>query len=399
MKNAWPAKPLGEVCERVTVGHVGITEPFYRDKGITFLRTQNVGKQGLDLKDVKFITPEFHASLKKSEVRGGDILMSRVITHTVNCALVPSDLGAANCANVVLVRPGPAVVPDFLAHYIRSPAAQKHLLDRKVGSAQLVVNTTVVKEWPVPLPSRAEQERIVSLLDEAFVGISTARLSAEKNLRNARALFESHLDAVLTRRGPGWEEKPLSGLCMIARGGSPRPIDRFLTSESDGVNWIKIGDATASGKYIYKTAERIKPEGVPRSRLVHDGDFLLSNSMSFGRPYIMRTTGCIHDGWLVLSDYGKKLDQDYLYYVLGSRFMFQQFDRLAAGSTVRNLNIGLASRVQLPVPPLNEQKRIADQFEALSKETQLLAQICERKIAALDALKKSLLQAAFDGEL
>lgn len=168
----------------------------------------------------------------------------------------------------------------------------------------------------------------------------------------------------------GWEHKPLGLICSIARGGSPRPIQEFLTDAADGVNWIKISDATASGRYIYRTAEKIKPAGVVRSRLVKDGDFLLSNSMSFGRPYIMRTSGCIHDGWLVLSDYQKTFDQTFLYYVLGSPQVFTQFDRLAAGSTVRNLNIDLASRVVVPVPPLPEQRRIVaildEAFEAIA---------------------------------
>lgn len=168
----------------------------------------------------------------------------------------------------------------------------------------------------------------------------------------------------------GWEHKPLGSICSIARGGSPRPIQEFLTDAADGVNWIKISDATASGRYIYRTAEKIKPAGVVRSRLVKDGDFLLSNSMSFGRPYIMRTSGCIHDGWLVLSDYQKTFDQTFLYYVLGSPQVFSQFDRLAAGSTVRNLNIDLASRVVVPVPPLPEQRRIVamldEAFEAIA---------------------------------
>ena len=156
----------------------------------------------------------------------------------------------------------------------------------------------------------------------------------------------------------GWEIRTLGDACQIARGGSPRPIQQFLTDDPDGVNWIKISDGTASGKFIYETKEKIKPSGVSRSRLVNPGDFLLSNSMSFGRPYIMQTTGCIHDGWLVLSDYEKCFDQTFLYHLLGSPVVFEQFNRLAAGSTVRNLNIELASRVSLPVPPLPEQHRI-----------------------------------------
>ena len=152
--------------------------------------------------------------------------------------------------------------------------------------------------------------------------------------------------------------KTLEDLCEIARGGSPRPIKAYLTRAADGVNWVKIGDATASGKYIHKTKEMIRPEGVTRSRLVKPGDFLLSNSMSFGRPYIMATTGCIHDGWLVLADKSGLFDQDFLYHFLGSSQAYKQFDERAAGSTVRNLNIDLVKSVEVPLPPLPEQKRI-----------------------------------------
>lgn len=158
----------------------------------------------------------------------------------------------------------------------------------------------------------------------------------------------------------GWAVKTLGDLCEIARGGSPRPIKSFLTSDPNGINWIKIGDASVSSKYIYKTKEKIKPEGVKSSRLVHEGDFLLSNSMSFGRPYIMKTSGCIHDGWLVLKDKSGLFDQDYLYYFLGSKTTYKQFDYLAAGSTVRNLNTKLVQSVQVILPPLPEQKRIVE---------------------------------------
>jgi len=166
----------------------------------------------------------------------------------------------------------------------------------------------------------------------------------------------------------GWKLIKLDELCVIERGGSPRPIDAFLTDDADGINWIKISDATASGKYIYKTEQKIKPEGAKRSRIVNEGDFILSNSMSFGRPYIMKTNGCIHDGWLVLRQ--PKVNSDYLYLVLGSDFVYQQFDRLASGSTVRNLNIGLVKSVEIPVPSESEQQRIVaildEAFEAIA---------------------------------
>ena len=247
----------------------------------------------------------------------------------------------------------------------------------------------------VPLPSLAEQERIVHLLDEAFERIATAKANAEKNLQNARALFESHIEKVLSNGGTGWKSEQLGQVCEIERGGSPRPIQQFLTADPAGVNWIKIGDATASGKYIYKTEEKIRAEGVKRSRMVYEGDFILSNSMSFGRPYIMKTTGCIHDGWLVLRK--PSVNADFLYHALSSKVVFNQFDKLAAGSTVRNLNIGLAKSVWIPIPPLAEQVMLAKEFDELQAATEVLSEVASRKVAKINELGSAILHESFSG--
>lgn len=191
----------------------------------------------------------------------------------------------------------------------------------------------------------------------------------------------------------GWQSKKLGEICEIERGGSPRPIQNFITSAPEGINWIKIGDATASGKYIYSTEEKIKPEGAKRSRLVYEGDFILSNSMSFGRPYIMKTTGCIHDGWLVLRQ--PKVDPDYLYYVLSSDLIFDQFDQLAAGSTVRNLNIGLAKTVEIPYPPLPEQHRIVAILDEAFDGIATAKANAEKNLQNVRALFESHLQTVF----
>lgn len=170
-----------------------------------------------------------------------------------------------------------------------------------------------------------------------------------------------------------WPVKALGDLFEISRGGSPRPIQDFLTEEADGVNWIMISDASASGKYIERTAKRIRIDGVARSRRVSPGDFLLTNSMSFGRPYIMKIEGCIHDGWLHLKKRDKSIDEDYFYHLLGSETTYAKFERLAAGATVKNLNIDLVSSVEVPVPPLLEQRRIAtilDKADSLRRKRQ-----------------------------
>ena len=114
-----------------------------------------------------------------------------------------------------------------------------------------------------------------------------------------------------------WPLVKIDELCGVERGASPRPIRDFITDSSDGVNWIKIGDAKVGSKFIFETAEKITREGAERSRWVHPGDFILSNSMSYGRPYIMATDGCIHDGWLLLREEPSLLDKDFLYRILG----------------------------------------------------------------------------------
>ncbi|WP_428044078.1 restriction endonuclease subunit S [Candidatus Avelusimicrobium faecicola] len=164
---------------------------------------------------------------------------------------------------------------------------------------------------------------------------------------------------------PGWEEKTLGEVCEIERGGSPRPIKSYLTTAPTGLNWIKIGDTSPNSKYIYSVKEKIRPEGLAKSRWVQEGDFLLSNSMSFGRPYILKTNGCIHDGWLVLKQYQSNLQCDFLYYLLSSPFVQKQFQQSAQGSTVRNLNTQRVAKIIIPIPPLLEQKRIVGKLNKI----------------------------------
>lgn len=188
-----------------------------------------------------------------------------------------------------------------------------------------------------------------------------------------------------------WPRIKLGKVCLIERGGSPRPITDYITDSPYGINWIKIGDAVEGSKYIYSTAERIKPEGVRKSRLVHKGDFILSNSMSFGKPYILEVDGCIHDGWLVIRDSENIFEKSFLYYYLGSPFMYQQFNKLAAGGVVKNLNSDLVRNVEVVIPPKNEQENIAHELD-------LIAQIIDSKNAQvrdLDALAHSIFYEMF----
>ena len=157
-----------------------------------------------------------------------------------------------------------------------------------------------------------------------------------------------------------WPLVKLGELCVISRGGSPRPIQNYITEDSDGLNWIKIGDVSVGDKYIVKTAEKIKRSGLSHTREIQAGDFLLSNSMSFGRPYISKISGCIHDGWLMLRDVDGNFSQDYLYHMLSSGAIKAQFQKFATGAVVKNLNKEVVAKVEVPLPPIAEQKRIAE---------------------------------------
>ena len=181
-----------------------------------------------------------------------------------------------------------------------------------------------------------------------------------------------------------WNYVALSDICTVERGGSPRPIDDFITTESDGINWIKIGD-TDESMYITKTAQKIKPEGMKKSRYVKPGDFLLSNSMSFGRPYILKIDGCIHDGWLVLRDENNMFDKEFLYYYLSAPITYEKFKSMAVGGVVNNLNSDMVRKIRVPLPSKQEQRDIAD---SLDKITNLLF-LRKQQLAKLDELVKA----------
>ena len=194
------------------------------------------------------------------------------------------------------------------------------------------------------------------------------------------------IEKLIQQHCPNGVEYRLFGeIATIVRGASPRPINNFITAEDDGVNWIKIGDVKPGSKYITETSEKITPEGAKKSRLVKPGSFVLSNSMSFGRPYILRIEGCIHDGWLAISDFEDYYIPDFLYHILTSN-KYQQIMRQKAssGGAVQNLNADIVRAIELPIVPIpiqHEIVRILDEFSVLTAEIieQLTSEITARQ--------------------
>ena len=244
---------------------------------------------------------------------------------------------------------------------------------------------------------RSEDGTAEELLEQ--IRAEKKRLIAEGKIKREKALPPITKDEKPFDIPEGWCWVRLGDVCNIARGGSPRPIKEYLTKSENGINWIKIGDTAKNSKYIEHTAERIIPAGISRSRFVHSGDFLLTNSMSFGRPYILKISGCIHDGWLVISQLKSIFQTDYLYWLLSSDFAKNQFNSRASGAVVKNLNIDKVSNSIVPLPPLAEQERIVERIEQAFSVLDTIDEIQAEYEKNQDILKNKLLELAIHGNL
>ena len=188
-----------------------------------------------------------------------------------------------------------------------------------------------------------------------------------------------------------WEKKRLDDFATIVRGGSPRPIDEYVTNDTNGLNWLKIGDIDKESKFVTSAQEKLIPAALTKTRVVNPGDLILSNSMSFGRPYILEIQTCIHDGWIAVSEINKNLDRDYLYYLMMTSDSQTYFSDNAAGSGVQNLNADIIKLLPVSYPQKKEQQKIA---ECLSSVDELVAAQTQ-KLATLKTHKKALMQQLF----
>ena len=253
------------------------------------------------------------------------------------------------------------VLPRYVYHWL----LREHL--EKLNTAGGVPSLTqkVLNRVKIAVPPLEVQREIVRVLDN-FTFLS-AELSAELSAR--RKQYEYYKDSLLPFEDPSVEWKPLGDICTIVRGASPRPIKNFITNSPDGVNWIKIGDVAPGAKYITECAEKITEEGAKKSRRVKPGDFILSNSMSFGRPYILQIEGCIHDGWLAISDFDEYVSPDYLYHILTSSYIQSVMRQKASfGGAVQNLNADIVRAIEIPVLSKEQQERVVtilDRFSLL----------------------------------
>lgn len=395
----------------------------YTDKKeVRIIQLSNIGETGWKDSNVKYTTYEHLETIKRSEAYPGDIIIAKMMPagRAIICPdcdnkfVLSSDAVRFNFSNILYKK--------YLYYAINSSIFRNQVYGNVQGITRVRTSLTKLRDYYLPIPPIKEQYRIVdrieeilpiiteygdayeeatkmdaelpdklkkSILQEAIMGkLGTQdqndepasalleKIRAEKHrlVKKGRLkkkdLEETPIseDEIPFKIPESWEWCRLGDVADIARGGSPRPIREFLTDASNGLNWIKIGDTDKGGKYINSCKEKIKPEGLKKTRMVHPGDFLLTNSMSFGRPYITNIEGCIHDGWLMISPYAGVFDQSFLFYLLSSAFAHKQFSDKVAGAVVQNLNSDKVADTFVPIPPLAEQHRIVQKIEELYAE-------------------------------
>ena len=290
----------------------------------------------------------------------------------------------------------------YLEHFFKSKYWHSFMNfngDSGARSDRFSIKDSVFFEMPVPIPHIEEQRKI----GECLTNIDNLITLHQRKYDKLTNVKKSMLEKMFPKNGSNvpeirfkgfsdaWEQRKFADVVQIERGGSPRPIDDYITDSPNGLNWVKIGDAPAQGHYITKTAEKIRPEGLSKTREVHPGDLILSNSMSFGKPYIMGIDGCIHDGWLLIRDINSTFDLTFLCHLLGTPQMLDQYRSLAAGSTVNNLNKELVGNTVVTIPQIDEQRVLGQYLERLDN----LITLHQRELEKLKNLKKACLEKMF----
>ena len=338
---------------------------------VTYIGLENITQDSGKLDGV--VVTENPADIKslKNVFYAGDLLYGK-LRPNLNKVWFADRRGICS-TDIFVIRPVDGrVLSPLYAHIFRSSRFNDAVLLELKGTQLPRVGWASFAAIPIPLPPLEVQKEIVAEIE-----------GYQKVIDGARAVLDNYRPHIPIH--PDWPMVEIGDLCTIERGASPRPIHEFMTDAPDGVNWIKIGDAEVGGKYITKTKERVTQAGAAKSRRVKPGDFVLSNSMSFGRPYIMATDGCIHDGGLLLRHHSDRVDKDFLYHVLGSAIVFAQFEQAATGGVVNNLNSEIVRRVKIPLPPLATQRAIVAEIEseqALVNANRELITRFEKKIQA-----------------
>ena len=319
-----------------------------------YVRVIDMINHSVNIPELVYLTPSTHEKIARYTISSKDVYIS--IAGTIGqVGAIPDSIDGANltenAAKIVLNKEAP-VDRDYLIWYLSLPAGAEQIEEKTMRTTQPKLALYRIEEIEVLVPKIDEQRRFAE-----FVRQSDKSQFIE--------MFGYKND----------DMKTIDDVANICRGASPRPIAKYLTDDENGINWIKIGDVAEEDIYITHTAEKVTEDGAKKSRAVEPGDFILSNSMSFGRPYIVGIQGCVHDGWLIISDYQDYLDPLFFYYELRSDLVQRQFDGSANGSCVKNLNSDLVKKVKIHIPSMDKQKEFIE-FAEQSDKSKFAARMC-----------------------
>lgn len=371
----WQTKTLGEVCGFVRGPFGGsLKKSIFVEDGFAVYEQQHAIYNQFD--EIRyFIDDAKFREMQRFELRPNDLIMSCSGTMG-KVAIVPDNIqrGIINQALLKLT-PLSTVLPEFLKYWIDSTDFQDILKAQSGGAAiQNVASVSILKEIPIPLPPLPEQQRIVRLLDQAFAAIATAKANADKNLQNARALFESFLNSVD-------KEKALLGDFVNITTGK-----------------LDANAAVEGGKYPFFTCSR---EIYAINNYAFDCEaILLAGNNAVGDFNVKHYKGkfnAYQRTYVITVNEQNRVLYRFLYFQMLKGL--QRFKKLSVGAGTKFLKLGMIKGLEISLPSLDEQQRIVSIIDSILIETQRLESIYQRKLAALDELKKTLLHQAFNGEL
>jgi type I restriction enzyme, S subunit len=402
MKKGWQTKKLADLVE-VQNGYA-FSSKDYSESGHFLMRIGNVQNGYISKADPKFIKLPDDGALQRFMLSEDDILVS--LTGNVGRVGViqKEHLPAAlnqRVARINIRKDSPAK-RELLLLFLYSDWFREELMGAGHGAAQQNVSTKDLVEIEIPVPPLPEQHRIVAILDEAFAGIATAKANAEKNLQNARAIFESHLQSVFTQRGEGWMETTLN---RATDGIFTGPFGSLLHKSDYVANGIPlVNPAHITGIGIEPDLRKTVSNATAlrlKNYIMREGDIVIGRRGEMGRCAVVTEA---EDGWLCGTGSffikpSRRCDNRYLVRFLRSEGCKVRLEKIAGGAVMPNLSNTDLGNLAFDLPPLDRQIAIVEEIDSLHEETQRLAGLYERKLAALEALKKSLLNQAFAGKL
>ena len=395
MKDGWVAKTLAEV----SAISYGYTESASSDAiGPRFLRITDIQNDCVDWKHVPYCKIA-SAELPKYRLATGDIVFARTGATTGKSFLVENPPDAIFASYLIRLRLlDKRLSPEFVSLFFQTADYWQAIKDGSSGSAQGGFNASKLGALSIPVPPLPEQKRIVAILDDALEGIATAKANAEKNLQNARAIFEMQMQLVFAVNGAAWERRPLIELCALFFDSA----HRTPKYQAQGIPALRPRDVVNGALNLVDSmrVSNAEYEIQARRHKPKSGDIVYSRELSYGWAAVLPQSPavCLSQGMCLFRP-SANIDTSFLLYVLNSSVGREQAIQAAVGSAHPHVNLSDIKAFMIPSPPLETQRKVARQFDALVAETERLASIYQRKLTALDALKKSLLHRAFAGEL